>query len=89
MIPHWRWEYAAGTTGRNKPKLVSLQHPAEDKKVNVHLAAGYLRSQILGCDILYEPDNSPQVICQGLDAEAILQVKAPDLSQDAIWKDAQ
>ena len=28
------------------------------------LAAGYLYSELMGCEILYKEDNSPQVICR-------------------------
>ena len=28
------------------------------------LAAGYLYSELMGCDIVYQPDNSPQVVCR-------------------------
>ena len=28
------------------------------------LAAGYLYSELMGCGIVYQPDNSPQVICR-------------------------
>jgi hypothetical protein len=33
----------------------------------VHNAAGYLLSEILGCEIRYEADSAPQVICAGRD----------------------
>ena len=53
------------------------------------LAAGYLHSQLMGCDIVYQPDNSPQVVCRKLDEEAILDVKAPDLDQSPVWQATQ
>lgn len=49
------------------------------------LAAGYLNSQILGCDIIYQENNSPQVVCQDLDEESIEEVEAVDLDTSKIW----
>lgn len=53
------------------------------------LAAGYLHSEILGCKIIYEPDNSPQVISMGLDAEGIAEIKAPELDKSPVWARTQ
>ena len=44
----------------------------------VHNAAGYLLSEMLGCEIVYEADAAPQVICShredfDLDVEAVFQ----------------
>lgn len=49
------------------------------------LAAGYLLSEIMGCQIIYEEDNSPQVVCMNLDEEEIADVKAPDLDMSEVW----
>lgn len=49
------------------------------------LAAGYLLSEIMGCGIRYEPDNSPQVICRNLDEDSIGDIKAPDLDSNEVW----
>lgn len=53
------------------------------------LAAGYLYSQLMGCEIKYEEDNSPQVVCMGRDEESIDDIKAPNLDENAIWKTTQ
>lgn len=53
------------------------------------LAAGYLYSEIMGCNIRYEPDNSPQVICMGLDEEQIEDIMAPDLDKSEVWARTQ
>lgn len=53
------------------------------------LAAGYLYSEIMGCGIRYEPDNSPQVICMNLDEDEIAEVKAPNLDESPVWKRTQ
>ena len=53
------------------------------------LAAGYLLSELMGCDIIYEADNSPQVMCRNLDEDDIEGVKAPDLDKSDVWKRTQ
>lgn len=50
------------------------------------LAAGYLYSQLMGCEIIYEEDNSPQVVCMGRDEDSIDDLKAPDLDNSPIWQ---
>lgn len=50
------------------------------------LAAGYLYSEMLGCEVIYKEDNSPQVICRELDEEQIDEVEVHDLSQNSVWK---
>ena len=49
------------------------------------LAAGYLYSELMGCEIIYQPDNSPQVVCRNLDAEDIADVEVPDLDTSPVW----
>ncbi len=53
------------------------------------LAAGYLYSQLMGCEIIYEADNSPQVVCMGRDEDSIDDIKAPDLDSSPIWQSTQ
>lgn len=53
------------------------------------LAAGYLYSELMGCRIKYEPDNSPQVCCRELDEEEINEVFAPDLKTSEVWQRTQ
>lgn len=49
------------------------------------LAAGYLLSEIMGCKIRYQEDNSPQVECRGLDEDEIAMVELPDLDCSEVW----
>ena len=49
------------------------------------LAAGYLYSELMGCDIVYQSDNSPQVVCCDLDADELDQVQVPDLDKSPVW----
>lgn len=53
------------------------------------LAAGYLLSELMGCEIRYEPDNSPQVICMNRDEDSIEDLKAPDLDKSPVWARTQ
>lgn len=53
------------------------------------LAAGYLYSQLMGCEIKYEEDNSPQVVCMGRDEESIEDIKAPKLEDSPVWQTTQ
>jgi uroporphyrinogen-III decarboxylase len=43
----------------------------------------------MGCDIVYQPDNSPQVVCRNLTAEDLDQVRVPDLDSDPVWARTQ
>lgn len=49
------------------------------------LAAGYLYSQIMGCEIIYEEDNSPQVVCMNLDEDTVEDLEIPVLEENKIW----
>ena len=53
------------------------------------LAAGYLYSEIMGCDIVYQPDNSPQVVCRNLSAEDLDEVRVPEMDSDPVWARTQ
>ncbi|MBO5197589.1 MAG: hypothetical protein J6B85_03600 [Lachnospiraceae bacterium] len=53
------------------------------------LAAGYLLSELMGCEIRYQEDNSPQVICRELDEETIAEVEEPDLNTSPVWARTQ
>lgn len=53
------------------------------------LAAGYLHSEIMGCGIRYQADNSPQVECMNLDEDSIAGVEVPDLDQSEVWARTQ
>ena len=49
------------------------------------LAAGYFYSELMGCKIVYQSDNSPQVVCADLDADEIGQIQVPDLDSSPVW----
>lgn len=53
------------------------------------LAAGYLYSELMGCEIRYEPDNSPQVVCMDLDEDEIEDIVCPDLDKSPVWARTQ
>ncbi len=53
------------------------------------LAAGYLYSELMGCDIVYQPDNSPQVVCKNLDVEDLPEIRVPALDRDPVWARTQ
>ena len=53
------------------------------------LAAGYLYSELMGCEIKYEEDNSPQVVCMNLDEDEIEQIQKPDLDKSPVWQRTQ
>lgn len=50
------------------------------------LAAGYLHSELMGCAIRYQADNSPQVECRNLDEDSIEDVEVPDLDSSPVWE---
>lgn len=49
-------------------------------------ACGFLFSQMLGCEVLYAPDNSPQVICADLDDDAAFALRVPDFDTNPVWQ---
>ncbi len=53
------------------------------------LAAGYLLSAFAGCDIVYQADNSPQVICKELDEDSIEDYEVPDPTAHPLWKNME
>ncbi|MDD3338678.1 MAG: uroporphyrinogen decarboxylase family protein [Lachnospiraceae bacterium] len=53
------------------------------------LAAGYLYSEILGCKIIYQEDNSPQVVSLGLDEDSLQEFEVPKLAESEVWKRTQ
>lgn len=50
------------------------------------LACGFLHSYILGCDVLFEKNNAPTVICANINEDAVKSLKVPQLDEDKIWK---
>lgn len=53
------------------------------------LAAGYLLSELMGCGIRYQADNSPQVECMDLDEDSIDKIQVPDLDTSEVWQRTQ
>lgn len=53
------------------------------------LACGYLSSQILGCQVDFAPDDSPEVHCANLDDEAAFALEFPDFDKNPVWKGIQ
>lgn len=53
------------------------------------LAAGYLLSEIMGCKIRYQEDNSPQVECLELDIDEAAGLELPDLDKSEVWSRVQ
>lgn len=49
------------------------------------LACGFLTSMILGCKILFAPDNAPQVLCANLSEDAAFALESPDLDNNPTW----
>jgi hypothetical protein len=49
----------------------------------VHLAAGYLLSEMLGCKVLYKEDTPPEVICDNRDS---LTISAEAAFESPAWK---
>ncbi|MDW7657059.1 MAG: hypothetical protein SCM11_07785 [Bacillota bacterium] len=64
------------------------EKPALDKPVigPVHLAAGYLISEMLGCDIRYHEAAPPDVICAHLSTSEIMQLQVPDLNNNPAFQ---
>lgn len=50
------------------------------------IAAGFLYSQLLGCEVEFSKGNAPEVHCPELDDEAVYALKAPELDASPLWK---
>ena len=50
-----------------------------------YTACGFLLSEMLGCRVVYAPDDAPQVLCAELDDEQALQLKVPDFDASEPW----
>lgn len=53
------------------------------------LACGFLYSQILGCEIVFQKDNAPQVMPANFSEEDINALQAPNLDEHPIWQKIQ
>jgi hypothetical protein len=45
----------------------------------VHLAAGFMMSALLGCEVLFFPDASPEVLPANLTDEQVMALEVPDI----------
>lgn len=54
-----------------------------------NLACGYLFSEILGCEIRYAKNDSPQVVCANLDDDAAFELQVPDFDKSEVWQRTQ
>lgn len=52
-------------------------------------ACGFLFSEMLGCRVLYAPDNSPQVLCANLDDGQCAALRVPDFDRSEVWQRVQ
>lgn len=50
------------------------------------IAAGFLYSQLLGCEVEFSKGDAPEVHCPELDDEAAYALKAPDLDASPLWR---
>ncbi len=64
------------------------QSEAENRPVvgPVHLAAGFMASAVLGCEIKFSEDGPPQVIPANLTHEQVMNLRVPDLVNTAPMK---
>ncbi len=71
------------------PDLGAGEQNAEPRPVvgGVHLAAGYIISGILGCEIRYFDEKPPEVISANLTDEQIKMLEIPDIMETPIIQD--
>ncbi|MBR7040598.1 MAG: hypothetical protein IKI24_02020 [Clostridia bacterium] len=50
------------------------------------LAAGFLYSQLMGCEVEFTKGDAPQVLRAELDDDAASRLKAPDLGASPLWQ---
>jgi hypothetical protein len=51
----------------------------------IHIAAGWLPSAVLGCEIMFADDASPQVVPLNLDDDQAIALCAPDLATNPVF----
>jgi hypothetical protein len=47
----------------------------------VHLAAGFITSMLLGCDVMFHKNASPDVISRNMSDEEVMALTVPDISK--------
>ena len=53
------------------------------------IASGYLHSEIMGCEVRYQEENPPEVLCANLSDEAVMNLQSPDLEKIEIWRNIE
>jgi hypothetical protein len=53
------------------------------------IAAGYLHSMVLGCDVRFHEDHPPDVICANLSVEESSRLHLPNLNDSPVWRGIQ
>ncbi len=53
------------------------------------LACGFLYSQLLGCEVVFQKDNAPQVLPANLTDEQVAALEAPNLDRSPLWQRVQ
>lgn len=53
------------------------------------LACGFLSSRILGCEVIFQKDDAPQVLCRNLSDEAAFSLEFPNFDRNPVWQGVQ
>lgn len=53
------------------------------------LACGFLHSQLLGCEVVFQKDNAPQVLCANIREQDISALTSPELDRHPLWQKIQ
>ncbi|AOT71268.1 uroporphyrinogen decarboxylase family protein [Geosporobacter ferrireducens] len=53
------------------------------------IASGFLHSEIMGCEVRYQEENPPEVICTNLSDEAVMNLRLPELEKIELWKNIE
>lgn len=53
------------------------------------IASGFLHSELLGCEVRYSDENSPEVICRNMSDEEVKELRVPNLDTCELWQKIQ
>ncbi len=53
------------------------------------IACGFLYSQMMGCQVIFQKDNAPQVVAANLSEDAVENLIAPNLDENPLWQNVQ
>lgn len=53
------------------------------------IACGFLYSQMMGCEVIFQKDNAPQVVAANLSEDAVENLTAPNLDENPLWQNVQ